>query len=325
MIARISQAFDPMVRLLVAAILLATVLPVTGEAKPIAQNVSNTAIFLLFLLNGLRLPRDEIVRGIGNWRFLAPLALWCFVAMGLAGWGVSLTLAGLLPPLVALGFLYLGVLPSTVQSATAYSSLAGGSVASSVVAAALLNIAGVFVSAPLFSAMAGGSGIGIDLDGLARVGMILLLPFTLGQVARRWAGQWVGEHRQAVTWMDRICIATAVYVAFSAAVEQGIWGMLGLPDWAVLLSGVIVLLAFAFGGAWLLGGALKLDRGNRIAMLFAGAQKSTAMGVPLAAVLFTSAVAGIVLLPLLVYHLLQLAVSALLANRLAQHADAGSE
>jgi sodium/bile acid cotransporter 7 len=318
MIARISQAFDPMVRLLIVAILLATFLPVNDAARPVAQGVSNTAIFVLFLLNGLRLPRDEVLRGIGHVRFLAPVFLWCFGAMALAGWGASFAVAGLLPPAVALGFLYLGTLPSTVQSATAYCSLAGGNVALSVVAAALLNIAGVFVTAPLFSAMAGSAGVGIDFDGLTKVGLILLLPFTIGQVLQRSAGSWMRDNRRMATWMDRTCIAIAVYVAFSGAVEQGLWEMLDLAAWAVLVGAVLMFLAFAFGGAWLLGGAIKLARGDRIAMLFSGAQKSTAMGAPLAAVLFPPEIAGIVLLPLLIYHLLQLVLSAPIANRLAR-------
>jgi sodium/bile acid cotransporter 7 len=319
MIARLSSAFDPMVRLLLLAILLATFLPVTGEARPVAQFISNSAIFLLFLLNGLRLPRDDVLRGIGNVRFLLPLVLWCFGGMALAGWGMSIALAGWLPPVVALGFLYLGTLPSTVQSATAYCSLAGGNVAISVVAAALLNITGVFVTAPLFSALAGSAGVGIDFNGLARVGMILLLPFTIGQVLQRGAGQWIKDRRNLATWMDRICIATAVYVAFSGAVEQGIWDMLGLDSWAILAGAVVALIGFAFGGAWLLGGALSLARGDRIAMMFSGGQKSIAMGAPLATVLFPPAFAGIVLLPVLTYHLLQLVLSAPLAARLARH------
>jgi sodium/bile acid cotransporter 7 len=143
---RLFGGVDPLVRLLLLAIALATVLPVTGEQRPIAQGVSDAAIFLLFLLNGLRLPRREVGGGLAHWRFLLPLVLWCFFVMGAAGWTLSLAGRGWLPPQVALGLLFLGVLPSTVQSATAYSSLAGGNVAASVVAAAVVNILGVFLS-----------------------------------------------------------------------------------------------------------------------------------------------------------------------------------
>ena len=318
--ASLSQ-IDPLVRLLLLAIVLASVLPVTAAWRPVAQGVSNGAVFLLFLLNGLRLPRADVIRGIGHVRFLAPLVLWCFGAMALAGWGLSLALSGWLPPLVALGFLYLGTLPSTVQSATAYTSLAGGNVANSVVAAALLNILGVFLTAPLFSALAGSEGAPFDLAALQKVALILLLPFVLGQLLQNRFGHFVRDHRTLATWMDRTAIAIAVYVAFSGAVEEGLWDRVDAGEWGVLLAGVVGLLALAFAGAWLLGGVLALGRGERIAFLFSGAQKSIAMGAPLAAVLFPPGTAGLVLLPVLVYHLLQLVLSAPIASRLARLPD----
>ena len=315
---RIAGGIDPLVRLLALAILLASLLPVSAQYRPIAQAVSNGAIFVLFLLNGLRLPRAEVLKGMRHMRFLMPLALWCFGAMSLAGWGLAQAgSALLLPPTVALGLLFLGALPSTVQSATAYSSLAGGNVAVSVIAAAFINILGVFLSAPLFSLLAGSEAAAFDWGSLERVAMILLLPFVIGQAAQGKAGHLVRDHRRLATWMDRSAIAIAVYVAFSAAVEQGLWQLVELSDWAALLLLVGAFLAFGFGGAWLLGGALRLERGDRIAFLFAGAQKSIALGAPLASVLFPPAVAGLLLLPVLTYHLLQLVLSAPLANRLA--------
>jgi len=309
---------DPLVRLLLLAIVLASLLPVRGAGREIAQAVSDAAVFLLFLLNGLRLPRHEVLAGIGNWRLLLPLTAWVFVAMLAAGWGLSQALSPALPAPLALGFVFLGALPSTVQSATAYSSLAGGNVAAAVIAAALLNILGVFVSAPLFSLLSHGSGVAVSASGLARVAAILLLPFVLGQLLQHRAGKWVGEHRRLTTWMDRTSIAIAVYVAVSGAVVAGLWRTLGAGDWALLAAGVAVLLAIGFAGAWQLGRALGLGRGDRITMLFAGAHKSIAMGAPLASVLFAPALAGVILLPALLYHLAQLVVSAPLATRLAR-------
>ena len=316
MISRVLSTFDPLVRLLVVAIVLATFLPVTGEAREAARVVSDGAIFVLFLLNGLRLPRREVLRGLGNWRFLVPVTLWSFGAMGLMGLGLWQLGAAILPPTVALGLLFLGLLPSTVQSATAYSSIGGGNVAVSVVAAAVLNILGVLVSAPLFSMIGGGEAGGIDLGSIERIALILLLPFAIGQVLQTWLGEMMKDHKQAATWMDRISIAIAVYVAFSGAVEEGIWGRVDLPGWAALVALVVVFLGFGFGGSWLASGALGLARPERVSFLFAGAQKSIALGAPLATVLFPPAIAGLLLLPVLVYHLLQLVISAPLASRL---------
>ncbi|QSB43888.1 bile acid:sodium symporter [Tsuneonella flava] len=323
MIRRAFSHIDLMVRLLVLAIALASVLPATGRGYLIAQSVSNAAIFLLFLLNGLRLPRTEVLRGISHWQFLLPLTVWCFGAMAVAGKGFASVVDSTLPPTVALGLLYLGALPSTVQSATAYSSLAGGNVANSVIAAALLNILGVFVTVPIISLLGGGAGISLGADGLLKVALILVLPFAIGQLLQNRAKGWIVAHRDIVTWMDRISIAVAVYVAFSGAVSQGLWSKVGLGDWLVLLAVVTGFLLLGFGGSWLCSRLLGLNRPDRIAFLFAGAHKSVAMGAPLAAVLFPPAVAGMVLLPLLTYHLLQLVVSAPLANVLARDPNVG--
>jgi len=312
------RRIDPMVRLLAVAIALAVVLPVHGGAREIAQFISNAAVFLLFMLNGIRLPRHEVAAGISNHRLLWPLTAWVFVAMPLVGWAAWQAGQGFIPPLIALGFLYLGCLPSTVQSATAYSSLAGGNVASSVVAAALLNILGVFITAPLFSALAGGQGGGFHSDGLVKVVVMLLVPFIIGQVLQDRVGGWVKEHRPVVTWMDRSSIAIAVYVAFSGAVEQRFWTRVDLAGWGWLAGGTALLLAVGHLGAWLLGGALRLPRGDRVALFFAGAQKSIAMGAPLATVLFPPAAAGTILLPILLYHLSQLVIAAPLAARISR-------
>lgn len=307
---------DPMVLLLVLATALASVLPATGDGREVAQAISNGAVFLLFFLNGMRLSRNDVARGIGNWRYLSVLAIWCFGAMALVGMGLSRGLDGFLPQLVALGFLYLGTLPSTVQSATAYTSMAGGNVAIAVVAAALLNILGVFFSAPIFSLLGGGAEAELGTGGLIKIFLILIVPFALGQLLQSRGGQFVQGHPVLIRWMDRGAIAIAVYVAFSGAVEQGIWRLLDGASWAWLLAGLSAMLMIAYGGAWLVGGAMRLTREDRIAFLFGGAHKSIAMGAPLALVLFPPQTAGLVLVPLLIYHLLQLVVSAPLATRL---------
>ena len=315
---RLFNRIDPMVRLIVAAIVLATIVPVTGGMRGTAQTVSNAAIFVLFLFYGMRLSREEVWQGLGNHRLLIPLVIWVFGIMGAAGWLAWQGTAGLIAPTLAIGFLYLGVLPSTVQSATVYSSLAGGDVASSVVAAALLNIAGVFLVVPLYGLLSGSADSVFDGSTLGKVLTIILLPFVIGQASQALTGAWVARHRREISMMEKGVIGLGVYVAFSGAVEQDIWKMLDTRAWAVVAIACAVLLLLAYGGAWLLGGILGLDRPNRISMLFAGGQKSIAMGAPLATVLFPAATAGTILLPLLVYHLAQMVVAAPMAGRLSK-------
>ncbi|MEM6907541.1 MAG: bile acid:sodium symporter family protein [Pseudomonadota bacterium] len=309
---------DPMIAVLIGATALAFAVPATGSAQGIAQTISNIAIFALFLVNGMRIARAEIWRGFANWRFFGPLFLFVFGAMPALGLGLSQLGGHVLNPLIALGFLYLGTLPSTVQSATSYTSLAGGNVALSVVGAALINIAGVFVTAPLFATLAGSDAASMSGETLGRIALILVLPFVLGQAVQGWTGPWLAARKSQVAWLDRIVIGIAVYVAFSGAVEQGLLSMLSAGDAAALLALVSVFLIIAIGGAWLAAKLMGFARGDRIAFLFAGAQKSVAIGAPLAALLFPPAIAGFVLAPLLLYHLLQLVVAAPLATHLAE-------
>lgn len=310
---------DPMIAVLLLATVLALVLPATGAASDLARTISNAGIFLLFLINGMRIRRGEIARGLANWRFFGPLMLFVFGGMALAGVGFAALAGTVLPPLVALGFIYLGCLPSTIQSATSYTSLAEGNVALAVVGAALINIAGVFISAPLF-ALLGGSGAGtIGSEAIIRIGVILILPFVIGQVVQDRVIERIAAQRARIAWLDRAVIGLAVYVAFSGAVDQGLARMFAPADWAALLALVLVLLALALGGAWGAGGLLGLPRADRITFLFAGSQKSVAIGAPLAAILFPPASAGFVIAPLLLYHLAQLVLAAPLAMRLARH------
>jgi sodium/bile acid cotransporter 7 len=254
---------------------------------------------------------------MANWRYFGPLMLFVFGAMTLAGLGFAKLAAPWLPPLVALGFVYLGVLPSTVQSATSYTSLAGGNVGLAVVGAAIVNIAGVLVSGPLFAAIGGGGAGEIGGDALLRILLILVLPFVIGQVVQDRFIDRLIAHSSTAAWLDRVVIGIAVYVAFSGAVEQGLATMFSGSDWAALVVLVLAMLAAAHVAAWAASGLLGLSRGDRIAFLFAASQKSVAIGAPLAAILFPPASAGFVIAPLLLYHLFQLVVAVPLATRLA--------
>jgi sodium/bile acid cotransporter 7 len=309
---------DRFILLLLATILLASILPVSGRAAETAAQISSAAIFVLFFLNGVRLPRDEVLHGVRNWRLQGAIFLFVFGAMPMVGLGLSHIFDNILPPTLALGLLFAGILPSTIQSAAAYSALAKGNVAASVVAAALVNLAGVVMSPLLFAGLAHSGDAHISGEAVVRIALILLLPFALGQMMQRWCKPFVEQHKSAATWMDRISIAIAVYVAFSGAVVAGIWSIVRGDELAWLAVALAVMLTMGFGGSWVLGGAMKLPRGDRITMLFSGGQKSIAIGAPLAATIFPPAIAGMVLLPTLAYHMAQLILSAPLATHLAQ-------
>ncbi len=314
---------DRFIWVLIGTIALANVFPLRGATADAANGVSSAAIFLIFLLHGIRLPRHEIIAGLANFRLQGAIMAFVFIAMGAAGLALSRVADGHIDPTLALGLLYLGVLPSTVQSATTYCHLAGGSVAVSVVASATINLAAVAVTPLLFTLGAGGAG-GTTLSGdlALRIVAILLAPFILGQSLQRRLRPVALRHPAAVRLLDQGAIAIAVYVAFSAAIVGGQIQQMSAGDTALLLAAIAVMLAFGFLGAWHLGRVMRLTPADRIAMLFSGSHKSIAVGAPLATLLFPPAIAGMVLAPVLIYHLLQLVISAWLVAPLRRYVGA---
>jgi solute carrier family 10 (sodium/bile acid cotransporter), member 7 len=310
---------DRFVLMLLGAVLLGWLLPVSGAGLPVAQNIAFAGIFALFFLHGLKLPREEVRSAARGWRLQGAMLAFTFGAMPLAGLAVS-KLAGIwLPPLLAAGLLYCAILPSTVQSAISYASLGRGNVAASVVGAALSNLIGIIATPALFALLLGGvAGGGLGSDVVVKIMTMLLLPFALGQVAQRWLGAWAAKGKRLLSFFDRGVILLAVYVAFSSAASSGALARVKGVDLIGLLVASLLLLAFAFAAAWVLGRAMKLNRADRVTLLFAGAHKSLATGAPMAALLFPPEIAGVMILPAIFYHQLQLIVSAPLAARLAR-------
>ncbi|MEH6790596.1 bile acid:sodium symporter [Parasphingorhabdus sp.] len=310
---------DKFIWLLSGAVLLATLLPVQGLAKDIAGIMFNAGIFAVFLLHGIRLERHEVKAGLRNLRLQGTIFVWVYGVMLVIGLLLSLALGSVLPADVALGFLFLGVLPSTVQSATSYCAIARGNVAASVVASAAINIVGVFLAPLLFALLARSAGVEITSDTVLKLAAILVLPFVLGQTFQSRLRPWVMRHRDLTGWIDRGAIALAVYVSFSAAIIAGMWSRVSGAEFVWLAAALLLWLGLAFGGTWLLSGWLGFVRGDRKTLLFSGAQKSVAIGAPLAAILFSPERAGLVILPLIFYHLAQLFLSAPVAVRLARN------
>jgi solute carrier family 10 (sodium/bile acid cotransporter), member 7 len=309
---------DRFVLMLFGTVLLGWLLPASGAALDMARQISNASIFALFFLHGLRLPRRDVLNAARSWKVQGAMLLFVFGIMPLAGLALFAGMGWMLPAALASGIIYCAMLPSTVQSAISYSSMAGGNVAASVVGAAVSNLAGIVLTPLLVALVLGAtSGVLIGSDVVLRIATMLLLPFALGQVAQSWLGAWAGRQKAMLSFFDRLVILIAVYVAFAGAVASGGLSALDIGTLVLLFVMLGLLLAFAFGGAWLVGGIIGLPKPDRISLTFAGAHKSIATGAPMAAILFGSEL-GLIVLPAIIYHMMQLLVSAPLAERLAK-------
>lgn len=308
--------------MLFGTLLVAWMFPLSKEALPWAQNISFAGIFCLFFLHGLRLPRHEVARAMLGWRLQGTMLAFTFILMPLLGIGLSKIAAQFLPAALAVGLLYAAILPSTVQSAVSYTSLARGNIAASVIGSALSNLSGIFLTPLLFALLLGSaSGVAIGGNVVVKIITMLLLPFILGQATQKWLGKWAVDQRYLLTFFDRGVILLAVYVAFGAAVTSGALAGIEALSLFYLLLIAGIFLAIAFGAAWLIGGVFGFPYEDRISLLFAGAHKSIAIGAPMAALLFPPTLAGLMIVPTILYHQLQLIASAPLAKRLARTPD----
>jgi sodium/bile acid cotransporter 7 len=309
---------DPFIIALILAALLGFLLPASGPAAPAIGWLTKAAIALLFFLQGVRLQRDAVIAGLTHWR-LQLLTLACtFALFPVLGFALHAAVPGLLHPTLWLGVLYLCTLPSTVQSSIAFTSIARGNVAAAICAATASHLLGIVLTPLLVAALLnlrGGSGPALEqIQGIV---LQLLVPFIAGQIMSRWLRPWALRHAKLLTITDRGSIILVVYAAFSAAVHAGAWSSLSWIDIAKILALSAVLLAIALVVTRFASRAAGFARQDEIAVVFCGSKKSLVTGVPMANILFPAATVGLVILPVMVFHQIQLIVCAALARRYA--------
>ncbi|MCS0591730.1 bile acid:sodium symporter [Massilia norwichensis] len=306
---------------LLCTVALASVLPCQGQTAQVLGKVTVAAIGLLFFLHGAKLSREAMLSGLTNWRLHLVVLASTFVMFPLLGLAMKPVVSGVLPPELYVGILFLCTLPSTVQSSIAFTSMARGNVAAAVCSASASNFVGIFVT-PLLVGMliVQGASVpgGSPLDAVLSIVEQLLLPFLAGQFLRPWIGAWVDRHKPMLKIVDQGSILLVVYTAFSESVNEGLWHKLSLSSLLSLGLLCCVLLAIALGLATLISRRLGFSREDEITIVFCGSKKSLASGVPMAKVLFAPSALGMVILPVMLFHQIQLMVCAVLAARWAQ-------
>ncbi len=198
--------------------------------------------------------------------------------------------------------------------------IARGNVAAAVAAASASNLLGIVLTPILVGLLLHAKGA-ISAGSAWAIVLQLLAPFVAGQLLRRWIGGWVTRHARLVQVVDRGSILLVVYTAFSSAVVEGVWSQIGALDLVRLLILCAILLAAVLGATFFAARALSLSKPDEIAIVFCGSKKSLASGVPMAGVLFPAATAGLALLPLMLFHQIQLMACAVIAQHYAKRAD----
>jgi solute carrier family 10 (sodium/bile acid cotransporter), member 7 len=303
-----------------AAILLtvvfATVMPARGDAAVAVGWLTDAAIALLFFMHGAKLSPEDALLGARHWRLHAIVFLSTFALFPLLGISARFLAPSFLPEPLWAGLILLTALPSTVQASIAFTSVAGGNVPAALCSASASNLLGVFLTPLIAGFLLTRHGLDISARSVLAIVVQLLLPYVVGQLLRPWIGAYLTRHPRALKSVDYGSILLIVYSAFSHGVVDGIWHQIdagelfkvALVDVA-LLATVITLLTFA-------SRQLGFSRADEITIVFCGSKKSLASGLPIATLLFAGHV-GLVVIPLMLFHQIQLMVCASLARRYA--------
>ena len=309
--------------LIAAAVIVASLLPISGRPAVAFTQATNIAIALLFFLHGGRLSRRAILAGLGHWRLhLSALAI-TFMLFPLLGVTARVLAAPWLSATLVAGVLYLSVLPSTIQSSVTYTAMAGGNIPAAICSASLSNIVGVVLTPFLVALLIGAQGADATLSSITSIVVQILLPFVAGHVLRPWIGPWLDGRKALLGWFDRGVVLAIIYRAFSEAMAQHLWSELSLLQIALLIGIVLVFLGVVTAAAFAQARALNLNHADTVALLFCGSQKSLASGAPMASIIFATSTVGAVLLPLMLYHQFQLMLGAVLARRFAEKSAPG--
>ena len=318
---------DSFVMALAGTVSVAALLPCQGTSARVFHSLGLIAIAAMFFLQGARLSRDAVLAGMTNWKLHAAIAGTTFALFPVLGTALIALMPHALDRTLVLGVLFLCALPSTVQSSIALTSIAQGNVAGVVCAATGSSLMGLVLTPLLFGFMSHVRGGSVDVSNMWQVFAQLLVPFAAGHLLQPWIGAWAARNKKLLSITDRGSILLVVYTAFSAAVVHGIWYQ--VPPMMLVTLAVIVAALLAIGLLTTRGvtRTFGFTLADEIAVVFCGSQKSLVAGIPIASVLFAGPALGVVVLPIMIYHPLQLVVCAWMArryaNRTASEAAAG--
>ncbi len=304
---------------MVVAIFLAWLFPEPGAhggwMHP--EVLTKAGVALIFFLHGVSLSFAAMRQGAMNWKLHLVVQVSVFVLFPLLGLLLLPATKGWMSDDLRVGIFYLCALPSTVSSSVALTAAAGGNVPAAVFNATLSSVLGIVVTPVWMKVVAQGTGVSFPLgDVMGDLVVWLILPLVVGQLSRPWLAGWAKKNKALVSVVDRLTILLLVYTSFCDSMAYKVWtdhGVLAVLGSFVISVGLFYAMFYAVG---MICDLLGFTWPDRIAAIFCGSKKSMATGVPMAQLMFGSNPGlGLILLPIMIYHPLQLIICGVLAGK----------
>ena len=283
------------------------------------DSLADYGVSLIFFFYGLRLSPDKLRAGLGNWRLHLTIHLTTFVVFPLVILALRPFFETTDTRLLWLGAFYVAALPSTVSSSVVMVSIAGGNMPAAIFNASISSLIGVFLT-PLWMGLVLSTESGeYDLAGVIwKLTLQVIVPVVLGLLLNRRLGWLAEQYKKGLRYFDQVVILMIVYTSFCESFSRRMFEGLKATDLVILGASMLGFFFLIYGFVHLVSSLLHFNREDRITALFCGSKKSLVQGSVMANVLFPGNMAGIVLLPIMMYHALQLIVASVLAQAMAR-------
>jgi len=314
---------------LLAVVGLAYLRPDWGnKASPLPLHATASyGVSLIFFFYGLRLSREKLRAGLRNGWLHTLIQATTFLLFPLLALAVRPFFGNGTGHTLWLGLFFLAALPSTVSSSVVMVSMARGNLPAAIFNASISSLVGILFTPLWVSAvMAVGSA---SLPFWSMVGDLALrvaLPVAAGMALNPRLGAWAGRHQNELRIFDQSIILLTIYTSFCDSFSEGVFRGCGAGTLLALGAGMLGLFLVVFALVSFLCRLLRFPTEDRITALFCGSKKSLVHGTVMAQVLFAgNPLTGVLLLPLMIYHALQLVAGSAIAKSLGRRAMPVSE
>ena len=310
---------DKFVIAIVISIVLAYFLPQLGASdSPVPMNlISSLGISFIFFFYGLSLSSEAIKNGLNNWKLHISVQASTFLLFPLLILPFFFLVKDTSYELLWLAFLFMAALPSTVSSSVVMVSLAKGNLPGAIFNASISGIIGILLTPLWMMPFINQTDIVFDFSNIyLQLITEIVIPLVVGLLLRKFLGSWARKNRKKLDVFDKFIILLIIYKSFVHSFEDRIFSSISSLEMLSMIILVLILFFVVYYLTGWIGRLLKFNHADQITNQFCGTKKSLVHGTVFSEALFgQTSLVGIMLLPLMFYHALQILTISVMATR----------
>ncbi|MBS9525230.1 bile acid:sodium symporter [Litoribacter ruber] len=313
---------DTFVLAIIAVVIIAYLFPEWGSqgSQVPLDMVASIGISLIFFFYGLKLSPERIKTGLKNWHLHILIQSATFLVFPLIIIAFQPFLERLFDHKIWLAFLFLAALPSTVSSSVVMVSMAKGNIPAAIFNASISGLIGIAITPLWVGLFLNQTSSDFNLQGIyIKLLTEILFPVVLGLGLQRYFGGYVLSYSRQLALFDKSIILIIIYKSFAESFEEKVFTSVVVMDLVGITFTVVLLFYFVYLLIGLLSKKLKFSIEDRITAQFCGTKKSLVHGTVFSKILFKhSAAIGIILLPLMLFHAIQIFIISIIASSMGK-------